>query len=95
LEDLNDAFEREKDRFKQYIDAKKKASKTIGIIPKCHRIDKIDYVFVTFKNVECVDKVCAVLEREPSVARIVRCLFCMKNKEQTDKEFLREELLVE
>jgi hypothetical protein len=89
LEDLNDIYDREKDRFKQFIDTKKKASKTIGIIPKCHRLDKIDYIFVTFKNVECVDKVCEVLEKEPAVARIIRCLLCVKNKQQTDKEFLR------
>lgn len=95
LEDLNDVFEREKDRYKQFLDAKKKAGKTVGILPKCHRIEKLDYIFVTFKNVECVEKACETLAREPALARIVRCLLCVKNRTQTDKEFLREELLVE
>ena len=79
LEDLNDNYEREKDRYKNFIEAKRK-TKAVGIIPKCHRIEKLDYIFVTFKNVECVDKVSSILAQEPSVSKMIRCLFCIKNK---------------
>lgn len=36
-----------------------------------------------------------VFEKEPTVSRVFRCIFCVKNKRQTDKEFLRTELAVE
>ena len=73
-------YERQKDRYKAIIEAENKARRTVGIIPKCHRLEFIDYIFVTFKNVECVDKVVEVFEKEPTVSRMLRCILCVKNK---------------
>lgn len=95
LEDLSDMYERQKERYKAIVEAENKARRSVGILPKCHRLEFIDYIFVTFKNVECVDKVVEVFEKEPAASRVFRCIFCVQNKRQTDKEFLGAELSVE
>lgn len=55
----------------------------------------IDYIFVTFKNVECVEQVVETMQKEPEVSKLVRCIFCIKNKKVTQKEFLKQEMDVE
>ena len=55
MEDLTDTLERLKDKYKQCVEEEKKRKKSQQIIPKCERIEHIDYIFVTFKNVESVD----------------------------------------
>ena len=54
MEDLNDVFDRQKDKYKQCIEEEKKKKKSQQIIPKFERTEHIDYIFVTFKNVESV-----------------------------------------
>lgn len=92
LEDLKDQYERQKDRYKQIIEEQRKVREQLGIVHQSHRIKMIDYIFVTFKNVECVDKVIEVMQKEPQVSKLVRCIFCIKNKKVTEKEFLKQEM---
>ena len=55
-------------------------------------MSSIDYVFVTFKNVESVENAEQAFEIEPSVSKVFRCIFCIKSKKHMQKEFLKHEL---
>ena len=95
MEDLNDALDRQKDKYKQCIEDEKKKKKSQQIIPKFERIEKIEYIFVTFKNVESVESAIKHFEIQPTPSKLFRCIFCIKNTKQQRKEFLKHELHVE
>jgi hypothetical protein len=79
---LNENFERLKDKYKQIVEDEKKKKKSVQIIPKCDRMKTIDYIFVTFKNVESVDNATGAFEVEPAISKLVRCIFCIKSKQR-------------
>lgn len=54
---------------------------------KGSRVDKIDYIFVTFKHSTTKQKVIDFCKVEPGASKLIRILFCLKDEVQEQKQF--------
>ena len=94
LEDLNEQFEIQKEKYQVIAEEERKQIKMMSS-NRAKKIEMIDYIFVVFKHSATNQKAIEFCQQEPGASKFLRILFCLKDKELDSKQFRGREMSVQ